>query len=119
MNQDLLKEKEQLVDEILENLSNWNKNSDEAITILKKNNKIIAFMQKIDENLSVHEKDIQKHQQQKKMTKIIEKQKEMIAFLSTEKEIKREQLIQISSKEKVVSNYINLQKKSAFVKKNY
>lgn len=66
------------------------------------------------ENKKAHNK-----RQQEKWEQIIRKQEEILAFLDSEREMKKEQLIQLGSKEKVVSNYINLQNESAFVRKNY
>lgn len=111
--------KKQLMDRMLEELSEWNQSADHAIQILAANNKRIEQMRKIDQQLTVTEQINYNQQQHEVWEQIIHTQEELIQFLQTEKDKTADQLVQMGKKDKVVASYINIQNESAFIGKNY
>lgn len=117
--EEFIRAKDLLVNEMQERLIHWDQSQTEAIDILEKNNVSIEAMQKIDEELT---KDALNEYNEKHLEiwqEIIAKQKELIASVQAKKDQVEEQLVQMGQKDKVVSSYISLQNNSAFVEKDY
>lgn len=120
MNQtEFIQEKEQLMNEMLNQLSSWNQGSEEAFQILATNDEAIERMRVIDKQLTNDQLTAYNEKHQDVWATIIQKQKTLNEWIRSERQKTSEQLTQMGKKEKVVSSYIGLQKKSIFIEKNY
>lgn len=115
----LILEKDRIVNELHQRLVNWDESPVEALEILEINNEAIESMQKIDDELTKDALNEYNKKNMKTWEEIIAKQKELAQSIRTEKDKVEEQLVQMGKKDKVVSNYISLQNKSAFIEENY
>lgn len=115
----LILQKKGLMEEIVKNLSKWDKSPEQAMNILLKNKETIDAMQVIDQKLTEEELASYNREHHGQWQEIISKQEELNQLIIEEKNMIEKQLIQMGRKDKVVSNYINLQKESAFIEKEY
>lgn len=111
--------KDRLVNEMQERLVNWDQSQTEAIDILEKNNVSVEAMQKIDDELTMDALNEYNEKHLNMWQEIVAKQKELNQSVQAKKDKIEEQLVQMGQKDKVISNYINLQNNSAFVEKDY
>lgn len=114
-----INKKEHLILEILNQLLNWDHSLEHALVILKENDGRYSNLKAID--VAISEEEASKFNESYKDTwlKIINMQKELMDLVQKEQNQIQEQLTQIDNKEKVVSNYMSLSKKSIFVEKDY
>lgn len=117
--QELIQQKESLMNELLNQLSNWDNSTDEALRILIENNETIELMRTVDTQLTAADRISYNELHEKKWKKIIQMQEELTLFIRSEKDKTEEQLVQMGNKEKIVSNYIDIQKESGFIRRNY
>lgn len=117
--QELIQEKQILMNQLLNQLLNWDQSTEEALRILRENNETIELMCTVDVQLTEAERLSYNETHQEVWRKIIEMQKILNQFIQTEKNKTKEQLVQIGNKEKIVSNYIDIQKETGFIKRNY
>lgn len=116
---ELIQQKKILMNDILNQLSSWDQSTDEALRILTENNQTIELMRKVDTQLTEVERIGYNETHKEAWKKIIQMQEELNIFIRSEKNKTEEQLIQMGNKEKIVSNYIDIQKESGFIGKNY
>lgn len=116
---DLTEEKNQLMDEMLDYLSSWDESVEEALQIVEKNRLFIESMQNLDKLLTNEELKRYNQAHQEKWEELIKKQKELRTAIFSRKDILEKQLVQMGRKDKIVSNYIRLQKESVFIEKDY
>ena len=117
--QELSQQKEIFMSDIVSQLSNWDQTTDEALRILAENNETFELMRTIDGQLTEAERVSYNETHKEVWKKIIQMQEELNGFIRSEKDKTEEQLIQMGNKEKIVSNYINIQKESGFIRRNY
>lgn len=116
---ELIQQKEILMNDMLNQLSHWDESTEEALRILAENDEAIKLMREIDQKLTMNEQVAYNEKQQVVWEEIIQKQEDLLEFIKEEKKRTAEQLVQMGNKEKIVSNYIGLQKESAIIGKNY
>lgn len=114
-----MEEKNRLMDEMLDYLSSWDESVEEALQIVEKNRLFIESMKNLDKLLTDEELKRYNQTHQEKWEEIIEKQKELRTVIFSRKDILEKKLVQMGKKDKIVSNYISLQKDTAFIEKDY
>lgn len=117
--QELIQEKEILMSQVLNQLMNWDQSLDEALRILTENNESIEHMRTLDMQLTEIERLSYNETHQEIWKEIIKIQKILNKFIQKQKDKTKEQLVQMGKKEKIVSNYIDIQKETGFIKRNY
>lgn len=116
---ELIQQKEILMNDLLNQLASWDQSTDEALRILIENNETIELMRKIDGQLTEDECIGYNETHRESWKKIIDMQEVLSQFVRAEKDKIEEQLVQMGNKKKIVSNYIDIQKESGFIRKNY
>lgn len=116
---ELIQQKETLMNEIANKLSSWDQSTDEALQILTENNEAIELMRTIDTQLTEAERLSYNETHKEVWKKIVDMQEVLNQFIRSERDKTEEQLVQMGKKEKIVSNYIDIQKESGFIRRNY
>lgn len=115
----LVRKKESLMRRLSECLANWEDHGNDAFEVLEENNRIIQSMQEIDQQLTTEQLNEYNEIHAETWQAIITIQRKLVESVLTQKEKVQEQLVQIGQKDKIISNYISLQKNSVFVEKDY
>jgi len=104
---------------IQETLENWDGSLEQAVEVLKKNEQHFKKMQALDNQLSAEEQKAFQTQHRTELQEMVEKQQQLMAVIQEEQTHLKKQLGQLGKKNKVVSNYMAIQKKSLFVEKDF
>lgn len=117
--QKLIQQKEKLMSDIEKQLASWDQSVNEALRILTENNEKFELLRTIDSQLTEAERVSYNKKHKEVWNNIIQMQEKLNNFIRLEKDKTEKQLVQMGKKEKIVSNYIDIQKESGFIKRNY
>ncbi len=115
----LLNQKELLILEITNQLINWDRTVDRAVTILEENDQRFNQLRELDQHISDEELDEFNKKYKNNWLNILNMQQELLKAIQSEQAQTQQQLSQIDQKQKVVSNYMALKKNSIFIEKDY
>lgn len=114
-----LNKKRLLIGDIAEQLESWDFTVEHAITILETNNETFQQMIVIDQKIPAGTLELLNAEINEQWVRLLHTHQKLVQTIQEEKTEIQKQLVQISNKEKVVSNYISLQNKSIFIEKDY
>lgn len=114
-----LKEKENLLLGITNQLIGWDHSVDHALVILSENDEKFAQMQELDQQIPETELKAFNEKYNQHWQKLINLQQELMQAVQKGQTETQGQLSQIDKKNKVVSNYMQVKNKSIFIEKDY
>lgn len=114
--QELIKLRDKLIEEILNNFSNWTNSIDSGISIIESNGIKIDSLKTTD-NMLKELSDIPLYDEEyiNKLGLILDKQKELIQTLEDNRRTLLEEANQFSKKNKVIDNYVSVNNDSIFI----
>lgn len=114
--QELIKLRDKLIEEILNNFSNWTNSIDSGISIIESNGIKIDSLRTTD-NMLKELSDIPLYDEEyiNKLGLILDKQKELIQTLEDNRRTLLEEANQFSKKNKVIDNYVSVNNDSIFI----
>lgn len=114
--QKLIKLRDKLIEEILNNFSNWTNSIDSGISIIESNGIKIDSLRTTD-NMLKELSDIPLYDEEyiNKLGLILDKQKELIQTLEDNRRTLLEEANQFSKKNKVIDNYVSVNNDSIFI----
>lgn len=115
---EFLEKKQKIIKQLSDNLKGWNDSYEGAQAILEENERHFQDLRVLDGLMSESEVRRLNGRFEKEWRVLLELQREVMACVEEERQSVQENINQISKKEKIVSNYISLQKKSIFVERN-
>lgn len=110
----LFKQKKDYLETMLDRLVSWDQTADSAHAVLKKNQKTIEEIIKLDKSLSEEELAQFTKRHRPLMEQVIGVQEQLIKVICEEKEQLNDQMKQVNRREKVVSHYMD-KEESLFV----
>lgn len=116
---ELIAQKKNFLKTIHDNLELWDGSLENATYILEKNEEKYEKLREIDHRLPREILEETQKEWQPQFHEMVKKQNKLMAVMTQEREYLKKQLAQLGKKNKVVSNYIAMQKKSLFVEKDY
>lgn len=114
---ELLKERDESVDRILKNFKFWNGGIDEVIELFKENQEEMEKIDTLNLQLSRYPR-AQNDEYILKIEKIIEEQKKIQTIIKETQDALLKNMQQLSKKDKVIKNYISIEKNSVFIDKD-
>lgn len=114
-----LKQKENVILDITNQLISWDNSVEHALQILEENDHKFSQLRELDQNVSEDELRVFNEDYRNHWQKMINMQQELMQFIQKSQVENQQQLAQIDNKNKVVSNYMAIKNKSIFIEKDY
>lgn len=116
--QELFKAKNQVLDNILSNLKNWDGEIITGIDLIESNQEYLDELRDLNEKLNESEAtSTYDEEYEYKLSLIIEEQRKLTQSLKEKQDGLKDNMEQIKKKDKVINSYMNTEKEPIFINK--